>query len=258
MASNHGKFVWYDVMTSDTKAAEQFYSRVIGWDAKDAGMGGDHPYTVFSAGPAMVGGLMPIPEDARAMGARPAWTGYIAVDDVDIYAARVKAGGGAIHRPPGDIPGVGRFAVAADPHGAAFILFKGATDDAPAPAPMGTPGHVGWRELHGGDLASDFAFYSGLFGWTKAEAMDMGAMGIYQLFAAGDAPCGGMMTKTPQVPAPFWLYYFAVDDIEAGAARAKQSGGKVLNGPMEVPGGMWIVQCSDPQGAMFAMLGPKR
>ena len=71
----------------------------------------------------------------------------------------------------------------ADPHGAVFILFKGTSEEAPPPAPAGTPGHVGWHELHAGDLDSAFAFYSGLFGWTKAEAMDMGPMGVYQIFA---------------------------------------------------------------------------
>jgi hypothetical protein len=56
---------------------------VIGWDAKDSGMA-DRSYKLFSAGPMMVGGLMPIPEEARAMGARPAWNGYVLVDDVDV------------------------------------------------------------------------------------------------------------------------------------------------------------------------------
>ncbi|MEO8716189.1 MAG: VOC family protein, partial [Acetobacteraceae bacterium] len=78
-----------------------------------------------------------------------------------------------------------------------------------------------------------------------------------QLFAAGDAAIGGMMTKADAVPAPFWLYYFNVDDIQAAAARVKDKGGQVLNGPHEVPGPMWIVQCSDPQGAMFALVGPQ-
>ncbi len=127
MSKNHGKFVWYDLMTSDIKAAESFYRSVIGWNAKDSGKT-DRSYTLFSAGPAIVGGLMPIPEEARAMGTRPCWTGYIGVDDVDAYAARVKAAGGAIHRAPEDIPGVGRFAVAADPHGAGLTFSASRTD----------------------------------------------------------------------------------------------------------------------------------
>jgi predicted enzyme related to lactoylglutathione lyase len=256
MSKVRGKFVWYDLMTSDVKAAESFYRSVIGWDAKDSGMT-DRSYTKLSIGPANVGGLMPIPEAARAQGARPAWTGYIRVDDVDAYAARVKAAAGSVHRAPEDIPGVGRFAVAADPHGATFALFKVNSDEEPAPVAPGTPGHIGWHELHAGDGASAFAFYADLFGWTKAEAMDMGPMGVYQIFATGGSPCGGMMTKMPQTPAPFWLYYFNVDAVEAAMARVKDAGGQVIHGPEQVPGPMWIAHCLDPQGAIFAMVGPK-
>ena len=99
MPKPRGKFVWYDVMTTDTKAAASFYQRVIGWDAKDLGMP-DRSYTLFSMGLTMVGGLMPITEDARNAGVRPAWMGYIGVPDVDDYAKRVEAAGGAIHREP--------------------------------------------------------------------------------------------------------------------------------------------------------------
>jgi hypothetical protein len=257
MANTIGKFVWYELLTSDAKAAETFYRGVIGWETKDAGMPG-FSYTILSAGPTMVAGLMTIPDDARAMGVPPCWTGYIAVDDVDAYATRVKAAGGAIRRAAEDIPGVGRFAVAADPQGAVFILFKSSGDQAPAPAAPGAPGHVGWHELYAGNLDAAWAFYEKLFGWTKAEAVDMGAMGIYQTFATGGHPVGGMMTKPPQIPMPFWNYYFNVDAADAAVARVTQAGGKVVHAPTQVPGGSWIVQCFDPQGAFFSVVAPKR
>jgi len=256
MPKTSGKFVWYDVMTTDTKAAETFYRGAIGWDAKDSGMT-DRTYTLLSAGPAMIGGLMPIPEDAREAGVKPAWMGYIGVDDVDAYAGSVKQAGGAIHRGPEDIPGVGRFAVAADPHGAGFMLFAPSGNQQPAPVPPGTPGHIGWHELYAGDLESAFGFYSGLFGWTKAEVVESPA-GPYQTFATGGAPIGGMMTKPPQVPSPGWLYYFNVDAIDAAIERVKVGGGQILHGPMQVPGGSWIAQCRDPQGAMFAIVASQR
>jgi predicted enzyme related to lactoylglutathione lyase len=69
---------------------------------------------------------------------------------------------------------------------------------------------------------------------------------------------GGIFTKPPQTPAPFWLYYFNVDAIDAAAERVKAKGGRIVNGPMEVPNGQWIVQGLDPQDAMFALLAPKR
>ena len=240
MAQKIGKFVWYDVMTTDTAAAEAFYRSAIGWDMKDSGMPGPK-YTLLSVGPTMVGGLMPIPEDARAMGARPGWMGYIGVDDVDAYAARVKAAGGAIHRAPQDIPGIGRFAVASDPQGAAFILFKGSTDAEPAPVAPGTSGHIGWHELHASDHESAYAFYSGMFGWTKGEAIDMGPMGVYQLFATGgDAAAGGavggMMNKMPDMPMPFWLYYFNVDGSMRPSRASRAPVGKLSTARMKFPG----------------------
>ena len=122
----------------------------------------------------------------------------------------------------------------------------------------GTPGQIGWHELHAGNGAEAFAFYSKLFDWTKTEALDMGPMGSYQMFATGGVPVGGMMTKMAQTPHPHWLYYFNVDAADAVEARVKKAGGKVLRGPDQVPGGHWIVQCLDPQGAMFAMVSMKR
>ncbi len=249
-----GSFVWYDQMSNDLPGAEAFYSKVVGWTLAPNTMN-QQRYTLLKAGETMVGGLMPIP--AEATGVRPAWMGYIAVDDVKAYADKVKAAGGAIHREATEIPNIGTFAVAADPHGAGFLLFEANSDATPDAEPA-KPGSIGWHELHGGDPESSFAFYSGLFGWTKGEAMDMGSMGTYQIFTAKGRQSGGMMKKTAQEPMAHWLYYINVEAIDAAAERVKSAGGQVLNGPMEVPGGSWIIQCLDPQGAMFALVAPKR
>jgi uncharacterized protein len=206
-----------------------------------------------------VGGLMPITDEARAHGVPPCWTGYILVDDVDVYAKRIKAAGGKVLREPEDIPGVLRFAVVADLHGAAFIIFKGMETAAPTALAPDAPGNVGWNELHAGDGTSAFAFYSGLFGWTKAQTIDMGPMGVYQTFSTtGGAADGGMMTKMPDAPVPFWLYYINVDAIDAAAARVTKAGGKIMMGPHQVPTGQWILNCTDPQGAWFALVASKR
>jgi predicted enzyme related to lactoylglutathione lyase len=87
--------------------------------------------------------------------------------------------------------------------------------------------------------------------------MDMGAMGAYQIFSIGGQAVGGMMNKPPMVPVPNWLYYINVADIDAAIDRVKTGGGQILNGPMQVPGGDWIIQGKDPQGAMFALVGRK-
>ncbi|WP_307437049.1 VOC family protein [Labrys monachus] len=250
-----GTFVWYELMTSDMKAAEAFYRDVIGWDAADSGLPG-MSYTLFSANGTPVCGLTTVQADAAAMGARPGWIGYVGADDVDATAARIEELGGKVLRAPDDIPGIGRFAVAADPHGAVFCLFKG-QGEGPAMPAMGTPGHFGWRELHAGDGPAAFDFYAELFGWTKGAAMDMGPMGVYQIFGRNGVDLGGIMTKAPHIPMPFWLYYVHVADIDAAGARVAAKGGQVVFGPQEVPGGLWILQCRDPQGEMFALVGAR-
>lgn len=249
-----GKFVWYEVMTSDQKAGTEFYKRVVGWTAQDMPMPG-MTYTLLKVGEAQVAGLMTMPQEAT--GAPPFWLGYISCDDVDAAAKKAVSLGGSIYRQPDDIPNVGRFAVVADPQGAAFALFKAARADDSAPTGDG-PGYPGWRELYAVDGKTAFDFYGQMFGWEKGEGMDMGAMGVYQIFNYDGAQRGGMMTKPPQMPRAAWLYYFNVDAIDSAAQRVRDAGGVVMNGPMEVPGGAWIVQCADPQGAMFALVAPKR
>jgi uncharacterized protein len=251
-----GKFVWYELMTTDAKAAEGYYRDVIGWSVRDAEIPG-LDYTLFTIETTPVAGLMALPPQARAAGAQPSWIGYIAVDDVDASAERVKQAAGKLYHGPEDIPDIGRFAVVADPQGATFAIFKGGMDESHLPS-QSTQGGVGWHELHAVDREKAFAFYAPLFGWKKTDAVDMGPMGIYQLFGLGETSMGGMFTKPAAEPAPYWLFYFNVPAIEAGMARVKDKGGQVINGPHQVPGGSWIIQCLDPQGAMFALVAPAK
>lgn len=252
MSTTQGTFVWYELMTSDVDAARAFYAKVVGWTIEDSGMPGMR-YLLAKVGDRDIAGLMTFPPGVQ--GTPPGWVGYIAVDDVDAMAARVTECGGAIHRPPTDIPGIGRFAVVGDPQGAIFMLFKGIGEAPPAPAP-GAPGTIGWHELHSSDWAAGYAFYETLFGWKKADAVDMGDMGVYQTFSAGDAPIGGMM-NVPDVP-PHWSYYFNVDAIDAAIQRIADAGGQLAHGPHQVPGGTWIAIGTDPQGAWFALTAPSR
>jgi len=221
-------------------------------------MADNRSYTVFSKGPEMVAGLMAIPQEMRAEGMKPCWSGYVASDNVDADAARVVTAGGSIKRAPNDIPNVGRFAVVADPGGAVFLLFKPNSTEEPKPVAPMTPGHIGWHELYADDPDRELAFYSKLFGWTKDRAVDMGPMGTYQTFATGAEPCGGMMKACAQMPAPMWNYYIAVESVAKAANRAQKRGAEILNGPMEVPGGAWIVQARDPQGAAFAVVSAQK
>lgn len=253
MARSHGSHVWYELSTTDLSSATAFYSKVMGWEVRDSGMP-DMAYQLFYAQGGQVAGAMNQPAEVKAMGVPPMWMGYVGVESVDASAEKASSLGGTIHQPPTDIPGIGRFAVLADPHGAAFALFSSDSGSPSFPDPM-APGLFGWNELYAGDLDAAFAFYSSLFGWTKGEAMDMGEMGIYQIFEHDGTMIGGMMKKPDTVPVPSWLYYVNVASVSKTMKTLEELGGKVLNGPMEVPGGAHIVQALDPQGAAFAIVG---
>lgn len=254
MSTHSGTFVWYELIAGDPAAAESFYCTVIGWHARDAGVPG-MAYRILSAAERPVAGILGLPSlDAAA---RPGWIGYIGVDNVDAASARIATASGAILHAPDDIPGVGRFAVVTDPQGAPFALFQGNGEGPMPPVPEGTPGHVAWHELYASDGEAAFAFYADQFGWTKADALDMGPRGIYQIFATGGPPVGGMMTE-PDAAVPFWLFYIAVETLDAALERVTQAGGHAIQGPMEVPGGQWVAQCRDPEGTLFALVAPHR
>jgi predicted enzyme related to lactoylglutathione lyase len=132
MVGHHGRFVWYELITTDMAAAKAFYSKVVGWGAQDASTP-DLPYTLFTAGKTSVSGLMNLPEEARKMGATPRWMGYIGVNDVDATADRIRRLGGAVYVPPTD-SNIGRISVVADPQTATLALVKGLKPDRAQPA----------------------------------------------------------------------------------------------------------------------------
>ncbi|MFO7587141.1 MAG: VOC family protein [Gemmatimonadota bacterium] len=250
-ADVRGRFLWYDLMTTDVPAAQAFYRSVAGWGVEtwDAG---EKPYPMWTVGERPIGGAMDLPAEAREAGAPPHWLAYVGVPDVDATTAQAAGLGATVLVAPMDIPTVGRFAVLCDPDGAVFAVFRPEGDmsgHGGAPA----VGDVSWRELIADDYAEAFAFYRELFGWEVAEDMEMGADGIYRIYGAGGPPLGGMMNKEPGMPVGAWLFYVRTDDLDAVLERVRAGGGEVLNGPMDVPGGGRIAQCRDPQGAAFAL-----
>lgn len=256
MANKHGDFIWYELLTSDPDAAARFYQAVVGWqDRPTEGFGG---YRIFSIGGADVGGLMALPDGAAQAGMRPTWLGYVGVDDVDATAADIVKDGGVQHMPPSDIPGVGRFAMLADPQGVVFYVMRGAMDGTSTSFSPNQTGHCQWNELSTTDPAAALAFYQARFGWEKGDAMPMGEMGDYQFITHGEQAIGAVMRRTPDGPPPAWTFYFGIDDIDVAAKAISGNGGTIHYGPAEVPGGAFIVVASDPQGAMFGLVGPRK
>lgn len=254
MVGQFGRFEWYELLTTDVTGAGAFYGKVVGWGLKDAATP-ELPYTVLTADDAPVGGLMDLPEEGRRLGATPRWVGYVAVEDIDATAAQIRRLGGAVLVPPTD-SNIGRISIVADPQEATFGLVAGLTYGQRQPGTLDKPRRVGWHELLALDRKKVFGFYGELFGWQTAYSENDPA-DLYQLISAGGQTIGGMFTKLPSVQHPCWLYYLNVDDIGTAAKRVNDFGGRILQGPIELPDGCWIMRCVDPQGALFALQGSR-
>ena len=261
MTRLQGSWVWYELMSPDPVGAKAFYEAVVGWSFVDPA-----PHTggygfIANADGGMTGGLLELSSDMIEHGARACWLGYIGVDDVDASLIAITAAGGAVLMPARDVPMAGRIAMVADPGGAPFYIMTptpppgGGTSTSFSAAP--NPGRCGWNELMAADATREISFYTGQFGWTLPDPMDMGPMGQYQFIEHDGVQVGAIMGTMPEMPHPMWNHYFWVDGISAAKELIEAQGGQVINGPMQVPGDGWIVQGIDPQGALFSLVGDR-
>lgn len=245
-----GRFCWYELMTSDPEAAQDFYRTVVGWTTQRWD-GGETPYTMWMNGEAPVGGVMALPPGAGDT--PPHWIAYVSTPDTDATIAEAKDAGATVVWGPMDIPMVGRVAGLADSAGGAMFAVHQPAGDTPGHDGPAQVGEFSWHELASDDPDAAWAFYSSLFDWEKTDAMDMGEMGMYQMFGRGAHPIGAIFGRPPDMPMACWMLYARVGDLDGAVERVKGNGGRVQAGPMEVPGGDHIAVCVDPQGAYFAL-----
>lgn len=248
MTTSHaGRFVWRELVSTDLPAVRSFYKSLFGWSDTEHDMGMPTPYIMFhhdGLDEDTGGATAPMMPDAPSH-----WLDYITVDDVDAARSRVTELGGRALTEPMDIPGVGRFAVAMDPTGGVFALFRGeqpGASDTERTPPVGT---FCWSQLMARELDAVVPFYAELFGW-QPDPMGEGIV----VFKQGEAMRASAMQMPPDSPAPtHWLQYVAVDDCDAAFARARELGAQVHVGPTDMPGMGRFAVVADPGGAAFAL-----
>ena len=262
-----GSFIWYELMTTDATWAAKFYGAVVGWTiAEHAKLQGGMDYRLIGRSDGgFNGGVLALTSDMLDQGARPTWLGYLHVADVDGAVKDIEADGGRLLMPRRDLP-VGSIAMVADPMGTPFYVM------APIPPPdkpdaksdvfdVSAAQHVRWNELVSADQPRAKEFYARHFGFEFRDSMPMGPAGSYDFIDHGGVRLGGILPAQPQAPLQnpnaLWLFYFGVRSIAAAKAAIEKGGGKILNGPHQVPGGDWIVVALDPQGAVFGVVGPQ-
>ena len=132
-----GRFSWHELMTTDWKAAFEFYHTLFGWEKQsEMDMGGGSMYAMFGKNQ-MYGGMFNRTPEMASM--RPFWLCYVYVKDVGKAVDIATKAGAFVQRPRMEIPG-GTIAILGDPQGAGFALHDSmagaATPKPPAKAAM--------------------------------------------------------------------------------------------------------------------------
>lgn len=243
-----GTFSWADLSTSDQEAAKAFYAGLFGWEADDLPVGDGAVYSMMKRDGRRVAAISTQPQQQADAGVPPMWNSYVTVASADDAAARADELGASVHAPPFDVMDAGRMAVIQDPQGAFFMVWE-PKENIGAELVNG-PGALSWNELASPDPPASASFYGDLFGWDARDIEDMPVP--YMVVSVGERANGGIRAMGNDPSPPHWLVYFGIDDLEAGLAKAKELGGNVMAGPIDIGiARIGIVQ--DPQGAMFAL-----
>jgi uncharacterized protein len=245
-----GAFCFVELASMDQNQAKSFYEPLFGWSHTDFPMGPDSFYTMFQLAGRDAAAAYTMREEERSQ-APPHWNLYIAVEDADDIANRAAELGGTIIAAPFDVPGQGRMAVIQDPTGAFFCIWQGTNSIGITVA--GDSGSLCWADLSTPTPGSAKTFYEGLFGWTivTGENDPSGYLHIKngEDFIGGIPPAS---QRNPYIP-PHWMIYYAVEDVDATAAQAKQLGGSEHVAPTTMENVGRFAVLADPQGASFAI-----
>ena len=245
----HGTPCWVDVTSTDIGRTNAFYGELFGWQAEDLGeaAGG---YTMYTLNGKYVAAGSPPPPGAE--GVPPHWTTYLASDDADATAAKVREAGGVVLMEPFDVFDSGRMLIANDSTGASFGVWQ-ARDHLGAQL-ANEPGTVTWNECHSPDPTRAADFYAAVFGHT-VDVAQMGGNSEYRVLQVDGRGVAGLMSTREGEP-PNWLTTFAVARCDESAAKAGDRGGNVRGEPFDLPAIGRFAVLQDPVGAVFGILEP--
>jgi uncharacterized protein len=238
-----GTFSWVDLQTTDQESAKSFYGALLGWDYEDIPIGDGSTYSMAELQGKSVAAIGGVQGDEMP----PHWNCYVTVESADAAADRASELGATVVAPAFDVFDAGRMAVFQDPQGAFLSVWEPRENI--GAGVVNVPGALAWNDLITPDVEGSIAFYSELFGWEIEEI----APGEYWSIANRGNRNGGVMPMPPG-SHPAWNLYFAVDDVDATVARARERGGDTVMGPMDVPNGGRFAVLRDPQNAVFSVL----
>ena len=244
-----GKFVWHDLLTTDSPAVEKFYAGLFGWTF-EAQKGRENPYKAIRLAGVPIGGIVDV-SARKSEVPSSTWLSYVSVADVDKAVAGFRSRSGKVLREPGPVGSAAIAAVVVDPQGAILGLAKIAKGD-PPDVDVVPEGSFLWMEYVAGDAPGAIAFYKDALGYT-AERIEGGANVEYFALKVGDKPRAGLYATPWKEVRSNWLPYIRVADAAAAAKKAEALGGRILLAPKpEVRNGALAI-VADPSGAVLAL-----
>jgi predicted enzyme related to lactoylglutathione lyase len=248
-----GTPAWVELVTPDIDTAAVFYTDVLGWrvvPARQYDAGGTYGFALVQGKPTAGLGAASTPVAV--------WTTYLAVESVEHACSTVRASAGRVLSPPSRVGSQGCAALVADPLGGVVGLWQAANH-------IGTqivdePGAVCWNELLTTSPSTARTFYSKVFGHRHQPAPgaeDYTMTAPPTPYGRAIAGIGPLPTGDPDASwagaLPFWMTFFAVDDVDQALERVATGGGSVLAGPRRSPYGR-VAVCADPHGARFTVI----
>ena len=245
----HGTPCWVDVTTTDIEGTNAFYSGLFGWSTEEMPNAGG--YTMYSLRGKHVAAGSPPPPGGE--GVPPHWTTYLASDDADVTAEKVREAGGAVLMDPFDVFDSGRMTIAQDPTGAAFGIWQAGEHIGAELA--NEPGTLNWNQCQTDDPGRAAAFYADVFGY-EVDEIDLGGGEPFRVLKVDGRGVAGVREHVPQmgnVP-PHWSTVFQVADTDESVGKATELGGTVVMEPLDLPDIGRIAVLQDPVGAAFQVI----
>ncbi|MFJ2113439.1 VOC family protein [Streptomyces sp. NPDC087850] len=246
----YGVPCWVGLMARDLRAAQSFYSAVLGWTYRPTELGPE--FSVALAGRRAAAGIGAL---ASSLQTAVAWTPYFSVADADTTAARVRERGATVAVGPIAMH-PGRATLAADPDGAVFGFWEGRTVPGWSVGRGGAPARL---ELRTRDAFAAAIFYAEVLTWGTQEAgscevrYENGSVLVRDATHTVAALHGGAVESAPDPQVrPRWRVYFRVADVDAAAGAAAEAGGVVVSAPAGPAAGREAT-LRDPDGGLFAV-----
>lgn len=236
-----GRFVWFDLLTEDVQAAQQFYGKLFGW--RFAASDQDPDYRVIYSGGRPIGGIVDH-ENKDPKIQESLWLASLSVEDVDLAISTVKAHRGKVLDGPFDVKDRGRMAVIRDHEGAVLVLIRASGGD-PPDAGTGS-GEWLWVDLFTRDAQAANDFYGALAGYA-AQTVKTGGDHSYNLLTRNGHAFAGVVELRWEEVEPNWLPYVKVDDLDETIRRATKLGGILILRHENV------AVIADPSGGVFGI-----